>query len=140
MTETAGYDLDDDPSRIDREVVWAFLSTEAYWQRWRRREDVETQLTGAWRVVGAYDSVTGDMVGFARAVSDGVAFAYLADVFVLASARGKGLGKAIVTRMIDEGPGADFRWLLFTADAHGLYERCGFTPADGTCLDRKSRR
>ena len=48
-------------------------------------------------VVGAYRP-TGELVGFARAVSDGVTFGYLADVFVLSSARGAGLGVALVAR------------------------------------------
>jgi len=48
------------------------------------------------------------MAGFARAVSDGVAYAYLADVFVVNGARGRGLGTALVETMIDHGPGAGF--------------------------------
>ena len=87
-----GYELDDDPARVDRDVVWRFLSTEAYWSGWRTRSDVETQLDRAWRVVGAYRRSTGEMVGFARAVSDGVSFGYLSDVFVLDGARGAGSG------------------------------------------------
>ena len=47
-----GYDLDDDPARIQPDVVWDWLSTEAYWGRWRSRADVETQLANSWRVVG----------------------------------------------------------------------------------------
>ena len=58
--------------------------------------------------------------------SDGVGFAYLADVFVLAEHRGHALGKQLMQRMIEDGPGRDFRWVLFTADAHGLYEQFGF--------------
>ena len=77
--------------RVDRDVVWEYLSTEAYWGRSRVRADVEAQLRSAWRVVGAYRRDTGAMVGFARAVGDGVSFAYLADVFVLPTARGAGL-------------------------------------------------
>ena len=50
-----GHELDDDPTRVDRDVLWTFLSTEAYWARWRQRGDVEAQLAAAWRVVGAYD-------------------------------------------------------------------------------------
>ena len=134
-----GYELDDDRARVDRDAVWRYLSTDAYWGRWRAREDVEKQIGGAWRVVGVYDR-DGATVGFARAVSDGVAFAYLADVFVHPSARGHGLGVALVKRMIDDGPGRDFRWTLHTADAHGLYERYGFAPADATYLERRSRR
>lgn len=127
------YELDDDPARIDRDAVWAFLSTEAYWSRSRTRVDVETQLDRAWRVLGAYRRSTGELVGFARAVSDGVTFGYLADVFVLASARGAGVGVALVAAITDD---PRVRWVLFTGDAHGLYERFGFAPPDPTCLVR----
>jgi GNAT superfamily N-acetyltransferase len=134
------YEIDDDRGRVDFGAVWGFLSEQAYWGRWRSRSDVEQQIVGAWRVVGCYRSSTGAMVGFARAVSDGVAVAYLADVFVLAQHRGKGLGKRLVETMIEAGPGRDFRWLLHTADAHGLYEQFGFALPDDTLLDRPSRQ
>ncbi len=130
------YELDDDPRRVDAEVVWRFLSEEAYWARWRSRTDVERQLETAWRLVGCYESATGAMVGFARAVSDGVGFAYLADVFVLTEHRGKGLGARLLEAMIEDGPGNDFRWLLHTSDAHGLYENFGFRPADHKVMER----
>ena len=136
----AGCVLDDDPGRVDLQVVWEFLSTEAYWGRWRRRADVEQQVRGAWRVVGGYRADDGAMVGFARAVSDGVALAYLADVFVLPTHRGHGLGRGLVDVMVDGGPGAEFRWLLHTADAHGLYAASGFSPPDTTLLERRSGR
>ena len=80
------------------------------------------------------------MVGFARATSDGVALAYLADVFIVPEHRGQGLGRAVVSAMIENGPGADFRWLLHTADAHGLYADFGFAPPDSTLLERPSAR
>ncbi len=133
-----GYALDDDPSRLDLDVVWDFLSREAYWGRDRTRAEVEEQVRTAWRVVGAY-APGGTQVGFARAVSDGVRFAYLADVFVLDGHRGHGLGTRLVRTMIDDGPGADLRWVLFTADAHGLYRRFGFAPPDATALVRPAR-
>ena len=133
------YDLDDDPDRIQRDAVWAWLSTEAYWGRWRTREQIESQLDTAWRVVGAYDRATGAQVGFARAVSDGIGFAYLADVFVLEAHRGHGLGKRLVQFMIDDGPGADMRWTLFTADAHDLYRQFGFAEPDATAMVRPAQ-
>lgn len=133
------YDIDDDPARIQPDVVWAWLSTEAYWGRQRTRADVEAQIAGAWRVVGAYRADTGEQVGFARAVSDGVTFAYLADVFVTAPHRGEALGKRILRRMIDDGPGRDFRWVLFTGDAHGLYAQFGFAAPDATAMVRPAR-
>lgn len=137
MRHTAGsFELDDDPGRVDRDAVWAFLSQEAYWGRWRSRADLEHQLDSAWRVVGAYQTGSGRMAGFARALSDGVGYAYLADVFVVAGARGLGLGTALVETMIDRGPGAGFRWCLHTSDAHGLYQKFGFTHPGQSYLER----
>jgi GNAT superfamily N-acetyltransferase len=133
------FEYDDDPGRIDVDTVWSFLSTQAYWARWRTRDDVERQLAGSWRVIGAY-AADGRMVGFARALSDGVALAYLADLFVLDEVRGQGVGKGLVRAMVDDGPGAEFRWMLHTADAHGLYEAFGFRRPDQTYLERPSVR
>ena len=129
------YEVSDDAARVDVDAAWAFLSTEAYWARWRTREDVERQVAGAWRVVGCY-AADGAMVGFCRAFSDGVAIAYLADVYVLPAHRGAGLGRRMVQVMVEDGPGRDFRWLLHTADAHGLYASFGFAPPDGTLMER----
>ena len=139
MIFTSGaYELDDNPGRIDRDAVWEFLSTQAYWGRYRTRADFEAQLASAWRVVGVYEAATGRQVGFARAISDGVDFGYLADVFILPGARGEGLGRELVATMIDRGPGAGFRWSLHTSDAHGLYRQFGFAPPDTRYLERPS--
>ena len=116
----------------------AFLTTRAYWGRWRGGQDICRQIAAAWRVAGAYDR-TGVMVGFARAVSDGGS-AYLTDVYVLPGHRGAGLGKAIVRMMIEDGPGSGWRWMLHTSDAHGLYRQFGFTRADDRYLERPPRQ
>ena len=134
-----GYVIDDDVARIDLDALWLFLSTQAYWGRWRSSDDVRRQVESAWRVVGCY-APGGAMVGFARAVSDGVGTAYLADVYVDADHRGRGLGTALVAEMIDRGPGRDFRWMLHTRDAHSLYGRFGFAAPDESYLERASPR
>src|ERR1700727_2060795 len=131
-----GYELDDAPDRIDADAVWQFLSTEADWGTTRGRADFEAQLASAWRVVGAYETATGRQVGFARAISDGVATAYLSDVFILPAARGGGLGRELVATMIDRGPGAGFRWSLHTRDAHELYRKFGFAEPDSRYMER----
>ena len=63
---------------------------------------------------------------------------YLADVFVLPEHRGHGLGVELVRFTVDEGPYADRRWLLHTADAHGLYEKFGFASNERR-LERDAR-
>src|SRR6202035_3240867 len=97
----------DDPARIDPAAAAAFLTTAAYWGRWRGEPDIRRQIAAAWRLIGAYDEA-GAMVGFARAISDGGS-AYLADVYVLPAHRGAGLGRAVVRLMGDEGAGAGLR-------------------------------
>jgi GNAT superfamily N-acetyltransferase len=133
------FEIDDDRCRVDRDVLWEFLSTKAYWGRFRDRAKVERQLDNAWRVVAAYRKDTGEMIGYARAFSDGEASAYLADVFVVEQARGRGVGKALVHAMIEEGPGPYFRWMLHTLDAHELYRPFGFAEAPTTYLERSGR-
>ena len=133
-TTVGDYELDDDPGRVDTDAAVAFLTTEAYWARWRGASDIKSQIAAAWRVVGAYDQA-GAMVGFARAYGDG-GCAYLADVYVLAGHRGAGLGQAIVRMMIEDGPGAGWRWMLHTSDAHGLYRQFGFAAPSHRYLER----
>ncbi len=134
---SARYEIDDDPRRVDPDAAVAFLTTQAYWNRGRDADFIKGQIAAAWRVVAAYDA-DGAMVGFARAFSDGSS-AYLADVYVLPAHRGAGLGKAIVTTMVGEGPGAGKRWMLHTADAHGLYRRFGFAAPDSRYLEQPRR-
>jgi GNAT superfamily N-acetyltransferase len=133
-----GYELDDDPARIDRAAVHRYLGGESYWARGRARDVVDALVESASRVVGLYHD--GRQVGFSRTVSDGHIVSYLADVYVLEEHRGKGLGLELVRFSVDDGPYAATKWVLHTADAHGLYEQLGFAQPPPTAMERKSRR
>ena len=128
-----GYELDDDPARLDLDAIWSFLSTEAYWGKTRTREVFERQVREAARVMGLYRGK--ELVGFERAFTDGMVV-YLADVYVLSEHRGRGLGVELVRAMVDEGPLRDLRWFLHTRDAHGLYEKFGFGPPSERVMER----
>ena len=114
-----------DPRRLDLGVVHQFL-TNCYWAKGIPREVVERSIQHA-LCFGIYDG-SGAQVGFARVVSDFSTVAYLGDVFVLESHRGRGLGKwmmqCILAHPALEGMR---RWILVTRDAHGLYKQFGFT-------------
>jgi len=128
-----GYELDDDRARVDVDAVHAFLST-AYWAEGRPRETVERLVREASRVVGVY---TGDaLVGFCRAVTDGVSFAYLADVYVLPEHRGRGLGIELVKEMVEQAQFPKVKWLLHTRDMHALYEKVGFGKPGERLMER----
>jgi GNAT superfamily N-acetyltransferase len=134
-----GFELDDDPLRIDVDAVHRFISEESYWGIGRSRELIERAIQGSARVMGLY--LDGQQVGFARAVSDGVIVAYLADVYVLPGYRGRGLGLELVGELVDSGPYEGLTWLLHTADAQRLYEKLGFgTPPVYPLLERRRRK
>ena len=132
-----GYELDDDPARIDREAVHRYLSDESYWAKGRPREVQDDLIDGAARVVGLYHD--GAQIGFTRTLSDGHAQSYLADVYVLEEHRGRGLGVELVRFSVDEGPHAATKWFLHTRDAHDLYRKFGFAVPGDRALERWSR-
>ncbi len=116
-------------------MVCRFLAEVAYWSKGRPRELIEKTVREATRVVGLY-APDGATVGYCRAASDEVVFAYLCDVFVLEGHRGRGLGKRLVREMVDGSPLKDLRWLLGTADAHEMYRELGFREPSFRIMER----
>ena len=91
---------------------------------------MEGLIDRASRNVGLY-APDGSLAGYSRTVDVPDAFlAYLADVFVLAEHRGQGFGVELVRFTVEQGPYATRRWILHTLDAHGLYGKLGFAPAE----------
>ena len=129
-----GYELDDDPTRIDREAAHRYL-TQSYWASGRARDVQDALIEGAARVVGLYHD--GEQVGFSRTLSDGYSPSYLADVDVVDEHRGRGLGIELVRFTVDEGPLAKTKWFLHTRDAHDLYRKFGFAEPDERALERR---
>jgi GNAT superfamily N-acetyltransferase len=121
-----GFVVSTDRARLDLGLIHNFLAESSYWAKHIPFEifarSVENSLC-----FGVYDSA-GSQVGFARVVSDFATFAYVADVFVLDSHRGRGLGKLLM-ESIKQHPQLQGlrRWVLTTLDAHALYARFGFT-------------
>ncbi len=131
-----GFELDDDPARVDRDAVHAYLGGESYWANGRTRERQDELIDASHHVVGLYRD--GHQVGFARAVDcDAAGFVYLADVYVLEECRGRGLGLELVREIVENGPYARRRWLLHTRDMHGLYAKLGFGP-NGRLMERRA--
>ena len=120
-----GLSISTDAKRLDVDVIHGFLVT-SYWARGISREMVLRSIRGS-LCFGLYDG--GRQVGFARVVSDCATFAYLADVFVLESHRGRGLAKWMLECVMAHPDLQGLRvWRLATRDAHDLYRRFGFGP------------
>jgi GNAT superfamily N-acetyltransferase len=131
-----------DRARLDLDVVHGFL-TDCYWAKGIPREVVARSIEHS-LCFGVYDErdgksprlakdarhgAPGAQVGFARVITDFATFAYLGDVFVLESHRGRGLSKWLMQCIMEHPAVQDLRrWVLLTRDAHGLYSQYGFTP------------
>jgi N-acetylglutamate synthase-like GNAT family acetyltransferase len=123
------YTISDDPARLDLDLIHGFLGGESYWARGRSRERVERSVANS-LPFGLYRG-DGRQVGFARVVTDRATFAWLADVFVVAEERGRGLSKWLVECVLAHPELQDLRrWLLATHDAQELYRRYGFAEPD----------
>jgi len=120
------YLISTDPARLDLDVIHGFL-TNCYWAKGIPRDVVARSIEHS-LCFGIYHGSEGQ-VGFARVISDFATIAYLGDVFVLESHRGRGLSKWLM-ECITQHPALQGlrRWILLTRDAHGLYSQFGFTP------------
>ena len=118
-----GYLVSTDPGRLNLGVIHSFLKG-SYWARGMPLEVVGRSVENS-LCFGLYRGE--EQVGFARVVTDRATFAYLADVFVLEGYRGRGLGKWLMEVVLSHPDLRDLRrWMLATADAHGLYRGYGF--------------
>jgi GNAT superfamily N-acetyltransferase len=115
-----------DRSRLDIDLIHAFLSGESYWVPGIRREFVERAIEHS-ICFGVYDGAR--QVAFARVITDCAGFAWLADVFVAGGRRGGGIGKRLIAFVLEHPDLQRIRrFMLATRDAHDLYANFGFTP------------
>lgn len=116
-----------DPSRLDLDRVHTWLAEESYWAIGRSRAALEAAVAASSNY-GIYAGAGGAQLAYARVITDGVTFAWLCDVFVDTEARGHGIGVALIEQIMATLEPLGLRRIgLTTADAHGLYERFGFT-------------
>jgi GNAT superfamily N-acetyltransferase len=118
------YEISTDPARIDVVLVHEFL-TNSYWAKGISAETVKKSIENS-ICFGVYFGR--QQVGLARIISDLATFAYLADVFIAPDYRGRGLSRWLLECILGHSDLHGLRrWMLATKDAHGLYEKLGFT-------------
>lgn len=113
------------PSQTDIDAIHAVLA-ETYWSPGIPRDVVKKAAANSICAIARDES--GALIGFARLVTDRATFAWLCDVIVLPEHQGQGVARDLV-RTLQAHPelGNLRRWLLGTRDAHGVYEKLGFT-------------
>ncbi|HEY9535652.1 MAG TPA: GNAT family N-acetyltransferase [Mucilaginibacter sp.] len=125
-----GFSISTDKSLLDFDVIYNYLDKESYWAKGIAVEKLKTAIEHS-ICFGVYHQKA--QVGFARVITDQATFAYIADVFILPDFRKKGLSKWLIQtiRTYPLFQGGIRRWVLATADAHGLYSQFGFTAIAG---------
>lgn len=121
-----GFCISTEKDRLDLNAIHHFLSTQAYWSLnipFRRVEEAAAHSLN----FGVY--LKEQQIGYARVISDLASIAYLGDVYILPDFRGQGLSKWLMKTIMEypELQGLR-RWILATADAHGLYKQFGWVP------------
>ncbi len=130
------YRVTTDIAEFDFDVVHRYLREVAYWSPGISREKVERAARHS-LAFGLFHR--GVQIGYARAITDTVSFAYLADVFVLPEHQGNGLGVWLVRCVLAHPDLQGLRkMMLTTSSAHTLYARFGFAaPAEPAKLMEK---
>ena len=123
VAERDGFEISTDHARLDLDWLVAALSLRAYWAVGRSRETIERSIEGS-RCFGLYAGSR--QVGLARVITDGATFAWLCDVFIDESVRGRGLGGWLVETIVAQPDLVEVRrFVLATRDAGELYRRHG---------------
>jgi GNAT superfamily N-acetyltransferase len=118
------YTITTDKSKLDINVIHHFIA-QTYWAKDIPIATMQKAIDGA-MCFGVFHGEK--QVGFARVITDKATFAYLADVFIIESYRGKGLSKWLMEIIVGHPDLQGLRrFLLATRDAHGLYRQFGFT-------------
>lgn len=118
------FTITTEKEKFDVEFIHSFL-THSYWAEGISKEVIKRSIEGA-LCFGLFEN--DKQIGFARMITDKATFAYLADVFIIEEYRGRGLSKWLM-EVIMSHPSLQGlrRMMLATKDAHGLYEKFGFT-------------
>lgn len=120
------YTIRDERESVDRDRLFGWLSTDAYW--WSKgitRRVLDRAIENSLDFSCLHPS--DGFVGFGRMVTDYASFAYWCDVYVDRSHRGRGIGRALTSTAVSHHALSTCRRIsLLTRDAHGVYEGVGF--------------
>jgi GNAT superfamily N-acetyltransferase len=136
--ERNGLILSTDREKVDVDLVLGLL-VQSHWGAAMTRERLLRAIENS-VCLGVYDGAR--QLAFARAVTDLATYAYLTDVIVVESARGRGIGSWMIEVMLRHPDLQGLRRIaLLTRDARALYERFGFTaePPSSLYMELRSR-
>ena len=125
MVDCSRIQFDEDKSKIDLLQLRELFNLTAFWAIDRRLEDLETAIDYSDPVVTVWNEP--QLIGFARAISDGIYRATIWDVIVHPDYQGAGLGRKLVeTVLAHPRINRVERVYLMTTNQENFYRRIGF--------------
>lgn len=110
-------------SKLNVKFIHDFISN-SYWGKERTLEQTKKSIKHSLNF-GIY--LDGIQIGYTRVVTDYTLFAYLMDLFIAESQRGKGYAIQLMDEIINHPELKNIdSWKLATIDAQGLYQKYGF--------------
>lgn len=128
-SETPPLSLTTDQQNFNFEVIFQFLSNDAYWSKDITRTELEEILKDNLCFGLFFEK---EQIGLAILTTDFASFAYLSDVFVLEDYRGQGAGKWMLEQIVAQPELKALNLLLSTEDAQEFYEKFGFKVVGGS--------
>lgn len=120
-------------SRSDLVQVIRLFRAAAFWAKERSEQDMAVAIAHSHPVVTAWDGE--QMIGFARATSDGIFRATIWDVVIDPSNQGGGLGRKMVETLVSHPHMSRVeRVYLMTTHQQGFYQRIGFEENSSTTM------
>lgn len=108
---------------VTAQSIQALYAEESWWPE--RTSDAIAQMLTHGLTVGAWDE--NELVGFARAITDGVFRAYIEDVIVSKRYRGRGLGRQLMESLHQQLEGVGVVSVFCHAALREFYSQTGYT-------------
>ncbi|TMM57423.1 GNAT family N-acetyltransferase [Maribacter algarum] len=121
-----GFYISVDKNLLDIDFIQSYMTNDAYWGKGRTLEQTKGTIENSF-CFGMYTNENAQ-IGFARVVTDYTFYGNIMDVIISPAYQGQGLGTALIEFMLSQETIQSLQTLsLKTKDAHGLYNKYGFT-------------
>ena len=127
MNDSGGIQISLVRSWNENEIVNLYRAA-GWWKEEYDPADICQIIEGSFGFAVAIDTGSGRAIGMGRAVADGISDAYLQDLITDPKFRGKGIGKSIVSMLVEHCKKSGISWIGLIAEpgSEEFYLSLGF--------------
>jgi ribosomal protein S18 acetylase RimI-like enzyme len=117
----------------DTDQIVALYRAGGWWKEEYDPAGIPSLIAGSFLFVVAVDKTSGSAVGMGRVISDGVSDGYIQDLVVLPEFRRSGIGRQIVTMLVQESRKRGLGWIALVSQpgCEEFYSLLGFKKMEG---------